>query len=113
MWKADTYNSLPGCGDEALEQKAVIIMEAFQEYGNESMCFVTPVPCPVKCPTQVNNDDCGMCIAGYALAIALELTVLDAPVEFPTQLRGKWHACIANAVQNGHCALLNKSYLCL
>ena len=111
MWKAESFNSLPGCGDADLVQKAVIVMQALAAYSDGTAKFTTTRPHPMKCPTQANGDDCGMCIGGIALTIALGCSISDAPVEYPSLLRNKWAACIANAMQRQECAVLGRHYL--
>lgn len=111
IWKAETYNSLPSCGSVDLQQKALAIQQAFEAYGKGSVKFTSAKPSSVKCPTQVNGSDCGMCIAGFALTIALGCSVWDAPTEYLPSLRSKWHACIADALQHTKFALLDSHYL--
>lgn len=86
-------------------------MRGFEDFGDGAMRFNTAEPCTVTCPEQLNHIDCGMCVAGFALSLALGLDTDEAPTEYPSQLRKKWHDCIADAVHNKQFALLDESML--
>ena len=86
-------------------------MRGFEDFGAGAMRFNTAEPCTVTCPEQLNHIDCGMCVAGFALSLALGLDTDEAPTEYPSHLRKKWHDCIADAVHNKQFALLDESML--
>ena len=111
VWKAESFNSLPTCGVADLERKASLIMQALTACSEGAAKFTRARPCPMQCPTQVNGNNCGMCVGGMALAIALGCSISDVPVDYPPQLRRKWAACIQNAVQRQGCAMLDRHYL--
>ncbi len=85
-WLATTYNSLPECGGKELHQKARIAMTGFKWYGNQAATFTTQEPTAVTCAKQQNYHDYGMCVAGFALTVALGLDITSAPAEYPSQL---------------------------
>lgn len=105
------YNSLANCGDEQLHEKAVLAMQGFEAFGAGVMRFDSAVPRYVACPGQRNHVDCGMCVAGFALSLALGLDISEAPTCYPSQLRKRWHDGISAGVHTKQFALLDESML--
>ena len=66
---------------------------------------------PVKCPQQVNDLDCGMCIAGFALTVALGADIGRAPAEYPSDVRAKWHSAFLRGFNANEAVVLNDSFL--
>jgi len=54
----------------------------------------------VTCARQENHHDCGMCVAGFALTVALGLDITSAPAEYPSQLRARWHDAIEAGIKD-------------
>lgn len=107
-WLATTYNSLPECGGKELHKKACIAMVGFQYYG---ATFTAKDPTAVTCARQKNYRDCGMCVAGFALTVALGLDITSTPAEYPSQLRARWHDAIEAGIKEQRCITLDKTFL--
>ena len=114
-WLAATYNSLPECGGKQLQNKARIAMIGFKWYsehsGKQAVTFTAKEPTAVKCPKQQDCHDCGVCVAGFALTVALGLAITSAPAEYPSQLRARWHDAIEVGIKEQECITLDKTFL--
>ena len=65
----------------------------------------------VTCAKQQNNHDCGMCVAGFALTVAVGLDIINAPAEYPSQLRARWHDAIEAGIREQRRTTLDKNFL--
>ncbi len=61
--------------------------------------------------SQENGVDCGMCIAGFALALALGLAIESCPTKFPADLRKRWHAAVVTGIDTSQFACLDNTFL--
>lgn len=108
-WKAESYNSLPGCCSEELAARGEEIILALQQYAAElsfghEVQFVTPV-IPVPCPEQGNGADCGIdCgvfAVGFAAAIMLDFGISNIIQNKVPQYRLQWPQQLRRAGKSG------------
>ena len=113
------YNSLPDHGRYELPKKALSAMRDFRKFhtnvhGAELHWKDSKFNATAdmgKCLVQVNGDDCGMCVAGTALSLALGLQTAMAPAVYPPQLRSRWHDAIKQAHAMRLPAVLDETFL--
>lgn len=87
-------------------------MQGFEAFGDGAVRFTSAQPDVVlDCTQQANGTDCGMCIAGFALALALGLSVDSLPTQYSRQLRKRWHDCLAEGLHNKRHVILSADLL--
>ena len=109
-WVAQLYNSLVRVGQAELQQKVAVVINTLKKLDHK-IKFDYVSTSSVECPQQVNDVDCGMCVAGAALTIALGLDIGRAPTEYPWDVRAKWHAAFLHGWIAKEAVLLNESFL--
>ena len=73
-WTVQTYNSIPGCYAPELQQHAIDAMAAFEQFSQSivKVIYNRAEPAVMPCPVQDNAVDCGMCVLGFTLSLALQ-----------------------------------------
>ena len=95
-----TYNSIPGYYATKLKQQGIDTMVAFKQFSPSDLkvTYNRAKPAVVPCPVQDNAVDCGMCVLGFALSLALQSGIDKSPTTVSHGLRCRWHAAIADGI---------------
>lgn len=81
-----------------MKQTTRMAMNAFRKHSKDQVVFSPSEPKEVRYVVQENMMDCGMVVAGFALALALRLDIGCVPSKFSAQLRHKWCSAISKGL---------------